>query len=571
MRIRMMMLATMLCAGSAHALDGTTSPLAAPDRAGGVYRLVPAAKGLWVWHSLGDGSPAIGYATAQLVDSTHAPSWGTIAADGFGGALISYRAVSGNAGQVRTMRAQPGLAPAPGWAMHGDQAATTPVGPGYHGLASDFAGGLYTAWQDFRTSYNDQNVVLQHMSSTAQVASGWPLEGLFVCDAPGDQYDPVLATDAAGGVIASWWDGRALGNTDDTGFDIWAQSIAPEGSVRWAANGVPVTRAAGDQTDPAIISDTQGGALIAWTEQTAPFPQAGYGRIGMQRLNSTGNITSNWPTDGLLLGDAALTRVLATQPALVSDAQGGGYTMWADAPAGSLSGGPWTTRVQHVAANGVIAPGWPLSGRAVATANRLLIPLGLVTDGQSGVIAAWLDLLDETTSTQRVWLQRLGPSGGTAPGWPGTGIQVTESALNYAAMVEDHFGGATLSWFGAVLGAGELGPPIARRITHEGVLDPYWGGYPYVDGQPVTSPTPSPGAVNITFALPTPSSVEARVFDLTGRRVRDLGRTAEAAAGRRTQAWDGRNDAGEAVPAGLYFVRIRWSERDHTARVVIAR
>ena len=134
MRIRMMMLATMLCAGSAHALDGTTSPLAAPDRAGGVYRLVPAANGLWAWHSLGDGSPAIGYATAQLVDSTHAPSWGTIAADGFGGALISYRAVSGNAGQVRTMRVQPGLAPAPGWAMHGDQAATTPVGPGYHGL-----------------------------------------------------------------------------------------------------------------------------------------------------------------------------------------------------------------------------------------------------------------------------------------------------------------------------------------------------------------------------------------------------------------------------------------------------
>ncbi len=37
----------------AHALNGTTSPLVAPDRVGGVYRLVDNPSGLWVWHVRG--------------------------------------------------------------------------------------------------------------------------------------------------------------------------------------------------------------------------------------------------------------------------------------------------------------------------------------------------------------------------------------------------------------------------------------------------------------------------------------------------------------------------------------
>ena len=308
-----------------------------------------------------------------------------------------------------------------------------------------------------------------------------------------------------------------------------------------------------------------------WTELSAPVGSPGFARLGVQRLNSTGNVASGWPADGLLIGDGSLSTWQTTRPPLVPDGQGGAYVQWVDMQPYNQLPGASTLRVQHVGANGAIAPGWPLAGHVVATSSTLIIPTGLISDGQDGVIACWSE---SNANTSRLKAKRLRFSGTAAPGWPVNGIVVTdidEGIFLDPMAVEDHAGGATFSWFYTSSDPGISARPIVRRVTHEGVLDPYWGGYPYLDGQPVASPTPSTGPVTLSFALPTPSSIEARVFDLSGRRVRDLGRVAEAAAGRRTLAWDGRDDEGEAVPAGLYFVRLRWSERNHTARVVIAR
>ncbi len=566
MRVRSLLLSAMLYASTAHALDGTTSPLAAPDRAGGVYRLVANANGLWVWHLRGDDSLAPGYFTAQLIDSLHQTGWSTLQADGFGGAFVSYRAETTLPTGVRTTRVGPDLAPAPGWALHGDIAASTPVGPGFFGMAPDLAGGLYTAWQDFRVTYDDQDIVMQHVTPQAAPAAGWPADGVFICDAPGDQYDPVLTPDPAAGVVAVWWDARAIGTGNDTGFDIWAQSVSPEGTMRWATDGVPVTRRAGEQSNPRVLADGQGGMLVAWIERLPIHNAPGNNRLGVQRLTSTGSTAPGWPADGVLVGTGATAAIYTDQPSLVADGQGGAYLLWTDGLAGA-----YTVRAQHIAENGVVSPGWPLAGLVLATSVNRIDPVGVVSDQQSGMIAAWTD---EEEQQNHLRAQRVRFGGTIAPGWTANGVVVTSSSegpASASAMVEDHFGGATFSWYDEPEAWETLTRPRARRVTHEGVLDPYWGGYPFVDGQPVASPTPSPGAVTVTFALPTPSSVEARVFDLSGRRVRDLGRTAEAPAGRRTQAWDGRDDDGEAVPAGLYFVRIRWSERDHTARVVIAR
>lgn len=571
MRIALWAITALLLAPPARALNGTTSPLVAPDRMGGVYRLVDNPSGLWVWHVRGDGSPATGYFTAQLVDSLHEIGWATLQADGFGGAFVSYRAETTLPNTVRTTRVAPDLAPAPGWALHGDVVASTPVGPGFFGMAPDLAGGLYTAWQDFRVTYEDQDIVMQHVTSQAAPAAGWPAHGVFVCDAPGDQYDPVLTPDPAGGVVAVWWDARAIGTGNDTGLDIWAQSITPEGTMRWATDGVPVTRRTGAQLTPSIVTDGQGGVLVAWVEHVAGVSTPGEGRLGVQRLTSAGNPAAGWLPNGVLLGTGTAPTVYTDQPALVADGQGGAYLLWVESPTDDPPTTPHIVRAQHIAANGIVAAGWPLAGLALASSMERLFAVGLVSDEQGGIIASWCDQDPEPghLTTQRV---RFG--GTLAPGWPVGGIVLTGSSggpISGPAMVEDGSGGATFSWYEPFAAQELRARPRVRRVTHEGVLDPYWGGYPYVDGQPVSSPTPSPGAVTIAFALPTPSSIEARVFDLSGRRVRDLGRVAEAAAGRRTLAWDGRDDDGEALPAGLYFVRIRWSERDHTARVVIAR
>ena len=53
------------------------------------------------------------------------------------------------------------------------------------------------------------------------------------------------------------------------------------------------------------------------------------------------------------------------------------------------------------------------------------------------------------------------------------------------------------------------------------------------------------------------TAVAAEIFDLTGRRVRRLEEQREVSAGDYSIAWDGRDEADELVPPGLYAVRLK--------------
>ena len=53
------------------------------------------------------------------------------------------------------------------------------------------------------------------------------------------------------------------------------------------------------------------------------------------------------------------------------------------------------------------------------------------------------------------------------------------------------------------------------------------------------------------------TAVAAEIFDLTGRRVRRLEEQREVSAGGYSIAWDGRDEADELVPPGLYAVRLK--------------
>jgi flagellar hook assembly protein FlgD len=57
------------------------------------------------------------------------------------------------------------------------------------------------------------------------------------------------------------------------------------------------------------------------------------------------------------------------------------------------------------------------------------------------------------------------------------------------------------------------------------------------------------------------------VFDLLGRVVRVV-ETLSFAVGWHQIVWDGRDEKGELVPAGTYFVRVLVSPNDHSDRVL---
>src|SRR5690606_21506232 len=86
-------------------------------------------------------------------------------------------------------------------------------------------------------------------------------------------------------------------------------------------------------------------------------------------------------------------------------------------------------------------------------------------------------------------------------------------------------------------------------------------------------PNPSPGDIRILYAVPGESGVSIEIFDTGGRRVRELV-TRDASSGTRgvhEAVWDARDDAGEKMASGIYFVRARSEGRTDTRRVVVLR
>lgn len=83
--------------------------------------------------------------------------------------------------------------------------------------------------------------------------------------------------------------------------------------------------------------------------------------------------------------------------------------------------------------------------------------------------------------------------------------------------------------------------------------------------------TPNPVRVACTIELPERRSEDGRVlvFDAGGRTLRVLDAPRGTASAR--VAWDARDQRGDAVPAGTYFVRWQAGERRAAARVVVVR
>jgi hypothetical protein len=69
-------------------------------------------------------------------------------------------------------------------------------------------------------------------------------------------------------------------------------------------------------------------------------------------------------------------------------------------------------------------------------------------------------------------------------------------------------------------------------------------------------PNPFGTAATIAFDLPRAMEAEVTVFDAAGRAVRVLRRGVQASGTNRIE-WDGRDDAGQRVASGVYFVRVR--------------
>jgi glucose/arabinose dehydrogenase len=82
-----------------------------------------------------------------------------------------------------------------------------------------------------------------------------------------------------------------------------------------------------------------------------------------------------------------------------------------------------------------------------------------------------------------------------------------------------------------------------------------------------------PGAIHV--ATSRPSEIEVAIYDIAGRRVVTLER-GRVDSGSRVLRWNGRDDAGRTVGAGIYFVRLRLAGEsgapvEHTGKMLVVR
>ncbi len=82
-------------------------------------------------------------------------------------------------------------------------------------------------------------------------------------------------------------------------------------------------------------------------------------------------------------------------------------------------------------------------------------------------------------------------------------------------------------------------------------------------------PNPARTGLTIHWQLPTLQPVSLRVYNTAGRLVRVL-EEGERAPGRYSTRWNGRDDEGSRLAAGVYFCALEAGERRLSRKVVLA-
>ena len=287
---------------------------------------------------------------------------------------------------------------------------------------SDGTGGAIVTWQDSRSG-TDYDIYAQRISADGTVQ--WTADGVALCTGAGTQASPTLVSDGAGGAIVTWSDLRN-GNTD-----IYAQRIAADGTVQWAADGVAICAAANEQYAPTITPDNAGGAIVAWLDYRLGFlDQAA---IYAQRIAADGAV--QWTADGVALCPATSDQ---GYPAIAPDGAGGAIVTWYDWPSGYDS----DIYAQRIAADGTVL--WTAGGVPVCAAVSSQALPAIAADGAGGAIVSWQDR--RSGFDYDIYAQRIAADG--AAQWTTDGVLLCTAYADqlFPNLVSDGAGGAIVTW-----------------------------------------------------------------------------------------------------------------------------
>jgi hypothetical protein len=183
--------------------------------------------------------------------------------------------------------------------------------------AADGHYGLLVAWQDARnTLVTNNDIFAQRIRPDG--TRRWVTNGVQVCAYDSSQATPIVISDGVAGAIVAWTDGRSGRDWPD----VYAQRVDSAGIVQWAANGIAVCSADSAQFVTTMIPDGLGGTIVGWDDQRRT---GDYGDLYAQSVAPDG--TLRWPAAGVQFATGNGTRRLSSS---APDGYGGALFAWQD-------------------------------------------------------------------------------------------------------------------------------------------------------------------------------------------------------------------------------------------------
>lgn len=518
-----------------------------------------------------------------------------VVSDGSGGAIIAWQDSRGSDFNIYVQRINAnGVAM---WLPNGVAMCTAAGNQLTPQIIADGSGGAIVAWYDFRNG-TDNNIYARRVSNLG--VPQWTADGVAVCTAPDDQTNPLLAPDGSGGAIIVWDDSRngfdynsyvqrinsagtALYTADGVGVclaagnqfltslvpngtgaaimvwydyrngfdsDVYAQRVNSIGGVTWAADGLGVCTASGDQDSPCAVSDGSGGAIVAWTDLRSGLSYDVYA----QHVDAAGTIA--WAANGLSVCNATGNQ---TAPGITTDGSDGAIFSWQDTRTA-------TADIYAQRMSGAGATQWTANGVSVCSAIAGQDHPVLTSDGSGGAIIVWNDARNGNPD---IFAQRLNASGGSV--WTSGGEPVVDATAKQAspALAGVSGGGAIFAW--QDFRNDNKGDIYATRLTGSGSTPSgVNGSTPSLVMVGENFPNPFSSATTFDLTLQQESTVKVEIFDVAGHRVRtmDVGHMGPGAS---QLQFDGLGDSNRALPSGVYFLRVRAGGETATRKMVLAR
>jgi hypothetical protein len=529
--------------------DAETVPVTVPDGAGGAFVAfkagppIPgyATPSVYVAHVNANGESVSGWtpiAIGSLYTRVNLPP--IMAPTSVGRVWLApdfYFA--GTPGTPYLMRAADGnglTAPDLSQALGADYRynSLAPIGPDRVLLASKFgpggSGGLSLA-------------ILEPTGALNEVPAAIGMIGPWAGDHPDDERGPVLLGDGAGG---AWVLSEFINPNPPGDRNIAAIRIAADGSPALSPPCRVVCAAQREQSDARLTLDDAGGVFIVWTDRRDLTKAAD---VFASHLLADGSLAPGVPVLGRAVASFAGDQF---QPQIVSDANGGAWLAWTDSRSGEND-----IYYTHIGADCQPRPGYPAGGRALSAAPGSQIEPRLAADGEGGMYAVWLDRRDGELD---LYGQHIHATGVVMPGWSDDGLpictQASEQASPSVCLSSAHHAIAT--WSDTRSGFEKI---YAAAMPEDGAV----AGVGPSRGTGLRLASAGAGReLEFSLSASDAGDIKVEVFDATGRRVAE-------------QRWHGPLSServripGEALRPGLYLARAGQAGATAVSRALLIR